>query len=225
MRSLGLVALSRFLMCPLCHASHINTAYHQDARRNFHACHICHVVFVPPEYFLSAETEKAAYDNHQNFPDDHDYRRFLSRLFSPVNERISPGSHGLDFGSGPGPTLSLMFEEAGHTVALYDYFYAHHTAVLEHSYDFITASEVVEHLHQPKRVLGELWNILKPGGILGIMTKRVLTREAFATWHYKNDLTHVCFFSETTFQWLADLWHAELTIVGNDVVLFEKPGL
>lgn len=209
-------------MCPLCTGYNINKAYHRDNRRSFYSCETCYLVFVPPEQFLSAEEEKAAYDHHQNSPNDQGYRKFLSRLFTPMNERLGAGSHGLDFGSGPGPTLSLMFEEAGHSVAIYDYFYADDQSVLQPSYDFITASEVVEHLHQPKEVLERLWNILKPGGILGIMTKRVLNREAFAKWHYKNDLTHVCFFSEPTFQWLADQWHAELTIVGNDVVLLKK---
>ncbi len=209
-------------MCPLCHAFNIDKVYHQDNRRTFHSCDTCQLVFVPPEQFLSAEEEKAAYDHHQNSPDDQGYRSFLSRLFIPMNQRLSPGSYGLDFGSGPGPTLSTMFEEAGHSVALFDYFYANDRSVLEQLFDFISASEVVEHLHQLKQVLEELWNILKPGGILGIMTKRVINREAFSTWHYKNDLTHVCFFSEFTFQWLAGQWRAELTIVGNDVVLMKK---
>ena len=209
-------------MCPLCHSAKIHTDYHQDARRNFHLCETCHLVFVPSEHFLSADAEKAAYDRHQNSPDDQNYRHFLSRLFIPMHQRLYPGSHGLDFGSGPGPTLSLMFEEVGHTVALYDCFYANDRALLRQSYDFITSSEVVEHLYQPKEELEKLWSILKPGGILGIMTKRVFNQEAFVAWHYKNDLTHVCFFSESTFQWLAGQWEAELTIADKDVVLFQK---
>jgi len=32
--------------------------------------------------------------------------------------KIAPISLGLDFGSGPGPTLSLMLEEQGHRVAI-----------------------------------------------------------------------------------------------------------
>ena len=209
-------------MCPLCHALNINKDYYQDSRRSFYACPTCQLVFVPPDQSLSADAEKRAYDLHHNSPDDPAYRKFLSRLFIPMNQRLAPGSHGLDFGSGPGPTLSMMFEEAGHSVTLYDYFYANDQSVLQQQYDFITASEVVEHLHEPRHELDRLWNILKPGGTLGIMTKRVLNREAFAKWHYKNDLTHVCFFSESTFGWLAVQWQAELTIEGNDVVLFKK---
>ncbi len=209
-------------MCPLCHGVSINKTYHQDTRRNFQACTTCQLVFVPPEQFLTAEAEKAAYDHHQNSPDDGAYRQFLSRLFIPMQQELQPASHGLDFGSGPGPTLSVMFEEAGHTVSLYDYFYANDPSVLQQSYDFITTSEVIEHLHQPKRELEGLWNLLKPEGILGIMTKRVLDQQAFTTWHYKNDLTHVCFFSETTFSWLAKQWTANITFVATDVVLFKK---
>ena len=46
---------------------------------------------------------------------------------------------------------------------------------------------------------------------------------AFATWHYKNDKTHICFFSVETFQWLAKKWDALLVIDSDDVVLFQKP--
>jgi len=65
------------------------------------------------------------------------------------------------------------------------------------------------------------------GGWLGIMTKRVRDQEAFKTWHYKNDPTHIGFFSEATFQWLTGRWSsmgipATLVITGNDVVLIEK---
>jgi len=107
---------------------------------------------------------------------------------------------------------------------IYDPYYAPDTEWLQQQYDFITASEVVEHLRQPRVELDRLWSCLKPNGVIGIMTKRVLGRDAFSRWHYKNDLTHVCFFSTETFVWLADYWGAELTVVGNDVVVFRKGG-
>ena len=209
-------------MCPLCHSAKIDKNYHHDKRRNYFSCQNCHLVFVPPEHFLSREDEKAAYDHHQNSPTDRAYRQFLSRLFVPMQSRLHSGSQGLDFGCGPGPTLSKMFEEAGHSVALYDVFYAPDRSVLHQSYDFITTSEVVEHLHDPYKQLDELWTLLKPGGLFGIMTKRVHNRDRFASWHYKNDLTHVCFFSELTFQWLAQKWKATMIIADKDVVLLKK---
>lgn len=207
-------------ICPLCRISE-GTPFHQDSRDYFR-CPICLLVFVLPDAFLSPGDEKAEYDTHQNSSSDPRYRRFLSRLFLPLSLRLSPGSSGFDFGSGPGPTLSVMFEEAGHSMEIYDPFYAPDIAPLQKQYDFITASEVAEHLHHPRRELERLWSCLKPNGSLGIMTKRVIDREAFSRWHYKDDLTHVCFYSIETFQWLAAHWDATLTVPENDVVLFMK---
>ena len=116
-----------------------------------------------------------------------------------------------------------MFEELGHTVAIYDHFYAKNPVALQQPYDFITATEVVEHLHDPATILSKLWTLLRPNGFLGLMTKLVQDQDAFAKWHYKNDLTHVCFFSKGTFEWLANQWQARLEFFHNDVILLSKP--
>jgi len=207
--------------CPLCKALE-SDKFFQDRRRPYHLCSQCSLVFVPPGFLLSPEQEKAEYDLHRNNPDDPEYRRFLSRLFIPLQACLNPGSRGLDFGSGPGPALPVMFEQAGHSMTVYDPFYARDPSALQGSYDFITASEVVEHLHDPGKELDRLWACLKPDGSLGIMTKLVLGREAFARWHYKNDPTHTCFFSRTTFSWLATYWQAGLIFADKDVVIFSK---
>ena len=208
------------LTCPLCQSTDAELFFQE--RRDYYQCAQCSLVFVPPQQFISAAKEKAIYDLHENSTTDPGYRNFLKRFFIPLANKLPPKSHGLDFGSGPGPLLSLMFEEAGHSMVNYDCFYAPDTNLLQQQYDFITATEVIEHLHQPQQELQRLWHCLKPGGILGIMTKRVLNQQAFSHWHYKNDPTHVCFFSIETFQWLADLWQAELIIAEKDVVLFIK---
>lgn len=213
--------------CPLCHSDNVLHFYSEprsnSCQRDYLRCQQCALVFVPSFQFISPEQEKAEYDLHQNHPSDQGYRQFLARLFIPMREKLTPGACGLDFGSGPGPTLSLMFEECGHPMRIYDYFYADDAYVLQQSYDFITATETVEHLHHPRKELDQLWNILKPGGYLGIMTKLVIDRDAFARWHYKNDPTHVCFFSTETFCWLAALWNTTIEFIGNDVILMQKP--
>jgi SAM-dependent methyltransferase len=207
--------------CPLCR-SRASDLFYRDDRREYFRCHTCRLVFVPPVYYLPLEEEQAEYDLHQNNPADEGYRRFLSRLFLPVNKWLPPGSKGLDFGCGPGPALALMFTEAGHKMAVYDRYYATDSSVLADDYDFITASEVLEHLHGPGRVLDELYACLKPGGILGLMTGLVRDRAAFSKWHYTRDLTHVCFFSQVTFKWLADKWDTEARFIDNRVVLIRK---
>ncbi|MFW6346660.1 MAG: methyltransferase, partial [Halomonas sp.] len=62
----------------------------------------------------------------------------------------------------------------------------------------------------------------RPGGWLGLMTKRVTEREAFARWHYILDPTHVCFFSEATFRWLAESLDMSVAFPAADVVLMRK---
>ena len=207
--------------CPLCFQPDAPLFF--EDHRKFFRCKVCALVFVPPQHFLSPAAEKAEYDKHQNSAQDPRYRAFLSRLQEPLLQRLAPQCHGLDFGSGPGPTLSVMFQEAGHLMEIYDPFYAPDHGVLGRKYDFITASEVVEHLHDPRAELDRLWGCLKPGGLLGIMTKRVIDADRFARWHYKDDPTHVCFFSPATFHWLAERWQATFVMPANDIVIFDKP--
>ncbi len=135
---------------------------------------------------------------------------------------LTPKSKGMDFGSGPGPTLSVMFAEVGHQMAIYDHFYADDPSVLLAHYDFITLSEVVEHLHQPLQVMDQLWEQLNYGGYLGVMTQLWDEQPAFADWAYKDDMTHVCFFSKLTFAWLAGRWQARLQRVNRNVSIFHK---
>ncbi len=213
--------MSEQLRCTLCGAGGAR-AFHRDARREYLRCANCALVFVPPEYYLDAAAEKAEYDLHRNDPGDPGYRRFLSRLTEPLLARLPAASRGLDFGCGPGPALAAMLREAGHEVALYDAFYQPDAAVLERSYQFITATEVVEHLHQPGAQLRRLWQMLEPGGVLGVMTKLVRDAQAFAGWHYKNDPTHVCFFSGETWGWWADSVGATAERHGADVILLRR---
>jgi 2-polyprenyl-3-methyl-5-hydroxy-6-metoxy-1,4-benzoquinol methylase len=116
-----------------------------------------------------------------------------------------------------------MLEREGFSVSLYDSFYRTDEAALARPYDFICATEVVEHLHRPGAELARLWSLLVPGGWLGVMTKLVRDREAFAGWHYKNDPTHVCFFSRRTWQWWARRQGASLEFIGADVILLGRP--
>lgn len=209
------------MICPLCREKQI-LEFFSGKERDYYQCRSCSLVFVLSVQHLSAEDEKKRYDLHQNSSDNPGYLRFLQRLFSPMQLRLNPGSSGLDFGCGPAPTLSALFEQAGHSVTLFDRFYEPNPDALEKKYDFITAAEVVEHLRDPKGELDRLWSCLQEGGILGIMTQPAVDRSAFSQWRYKDDLTHVCFFSPETFRWMALQWDGDLAFVERDVFLFKK---
>lgn len=207
--------------CPLCeHPDPVN--YFQDARRPYLQCGNCGLVFVPPTHHLSRAAERAEYELHRNAVDDTGYRRFLSRLADPLTSRLKSGAHGLDFGCGPGPALAQMLREAGLQVCLYDSFFAVDESVWQRRFDFVCATEVVEHLHRPGMELERLWSCLEPGGWLGVMTKLVRDVDAFSRWHYKNDATHVCFFSETTWNWWAAAHDTTAEFIGADVILLQK---
>ncbi len=215
--------MTRETHCPLC-AAEDPSPYTRDRCRPYLYCGHCGLVFVPADYYLDRDAERAEYELHRNDPADPAYRGFLSRLAEPLTRRLAPGSGGLDFGCGPGPALAEMLRESGFRVALYDSFFAPDAAVLDAQYDFVCATEVVEHLHHPGRELDRLWSLLRSGGWLGIMTKLVRDREAFDGWHYKNDPTHVCFFSERTWHWWATRYDARLERIGADVILLQRTG-
>lgn len=178
--------------------------------------------FLDPAQRPARGVEHAQYRLHRNAVDDPGYRRFLQPLASAMLQRLPAAVDGLDFGCGPGPALAAMLRAAGHSVALYDPLFAPDPKVLEREYDFISCSEVVEHLHQPAVEFARLGQMLKPGGLLGIMTCFQTDDAAFAGWHYRRDPTHVVFYRSDTFAYLAHQhgWQYELPC--PNVALLQK---
>lgn len=213
--------------CILCKGKDVKFFFEdtsEEYRSTYYTCGNCHLIFAPEKYRPTPKEELERYNQHENDPEDEQYRNFLGQLFEPMNRILPSNSKGLDFGSGPGPTLPLMFEEQGHTMEIYDPFYADEPTVFEQSYDFITSTEVAEHLHHPAKEFEKLWNCLDLGGYLGIMTKRPPRedRSFFSDWHYRLDNTHVTFYPKDTFLWLAEKWDAMVTFPGNNVAIFKK---
>lgn len=216
--------MSQLQTCRLCKALAAN-AFFRDKRGEYFQCGQCSFVFVADAAFLSLEQEKDVYELHQNSPADPGYRAFLNRLATPLDERLGrAGQHGLDFGAGPGPALAIMLEEAGYDMTLYDPFYYPDKSVLDKRYDFVTCTEAIEHFYHPDKEWATLLGLLKAGGWLAIMTKLLIDTSRFSRWTYKNDPTHVGFFSEETFTFLARRDGLDCEFVGNDVIFFKKSG-
>ena len=209
--------------CPLCDRSDCRLYWQgKNPARDYYHCQNCDLIFVPPRFHLCSEEERKIYDLHENDPHDEYYRNFLGKLFKPMAALLSQHSKGLDFGSGPGPTLSKIFIEHGHNCAIYDKFYANDTSVLDECYDFISSTEVVEHLVNPKEVFALFFALTKQSkGPVGVMTKlHPQDLKSFENWHYKNDPTHITFYSHLSMMTLAKQYHRELQILGNDVIIF-----
>lgn len=211
------------MTCPLCHAVDAEL-WHQRAGKDYWCCRQCQLVFVPSSQHLDPIREKAEYDRHENEVYDPGYRRFLSRTFNAVTRALPPGATGLDFGCGPGPALAVMLRDAGYPTALFDAYYHCDDTVWKNRYDFVTLTEVIEHLARPDHELARLWRHLKPGGCLAIQTQRVRDQSAFRNWRYTHDPTHIAFYAEATFHWLADWLEAErLELPERDVAVLFKP--
>lgn len=210
-----------FSSCPLC-ASPNASEFHQDKVRHYLQCADCKLVFVAPSYLPNRNEEKAEYDLHENNADDEGYRRFLTRMYEALTPHLSEQAQGIDFGCGQTRLLASVFETASHKMDVYDPNYFPDSTCLNKHYDFIVCTEAIEHFHHPAKEWEQWQKMLKPGGCLGIMTKRVINAEKFANWHYKNDKTHVSFFSEATFRWLAQNYNYHIVFPSSDIVILEK---
>lgn len=196
---------------------------HKAQLRIYHQCNACWLIHLDPSQRPDPAAEKAHYDTHDNDPADPGYRNFLNRLVEPLVPKLRPGATGLDYGAGPGPTLSVMLGEQGFSVTNYDPIYVPDERALKRDYDFITCTETAEHFFRPGREFERLNALLRPGGWLGLMTLRRDPQRPFAGWHYIRDPTHVCFYEQETLAWIAARFGWQLDIVSKSVALFHKP--
>ena len=207
--------------CPVCRSSSVLLFAEVEAK-HYWRCQSCLATYLDPQYFPSAAEEISQYRLHENDVDDPAYRQFLSKLAQPVLEHIGPASEGLDYGCGPGPALAAILREAGHTVALYDPFFHPDVTPLARTYDFIVCSETAEHFHRPAEEFARMGSLLRPGGMLGVMTCFQTDDARFANWHYRKDPTHVVFYRASTFTVLAEQHGWTCSSPAKDVVLMRK---
>ena len=205
--------------CPLCHGDDLTELTARHA-----LCAACGLAHLDPAQRLARDAELAHYRTHENDPADARYRAFLDRLAAPLTQRVAPPACGLDYGSGPGPTLSVMLAERGYDMAIYDPFFAPDPAPLRQRYDFITCTETAEHFHDPAAEFARLGAMLRPGGWLGVMTQLVQPATVdFANWWYARDPTHVVFYQRRTMRWIADRFGWAVEFEGETVTLFHRP--
>lgn len=196
---------------------------HPRNQRNYSECTNCGFVWLNSEHHLSQDDEQSHYLKHENHPEDAHYRAFLNKLWQPLSQHLKPGSNGLDYGSGPGPTLHLMAQQDGYACAHYDPFFHPDKAVFGTQYDFITCTEVAEHFSRPFDEFQQFAALLKPGAWLGLMSSLLTKEIEFASWHYPRDPTHVSFYTPDSLKMLArQVGFAPPKIVSNSVVLLQR---
>jgi SAM-dependent methyltransferase len=191
--------------------------------RRYYACGTCGLRYLDPACHPSPDEEEARYREHRNSGDDPRYVAFLARLGDQVIARLDAGAVGVDYGCGPAPVLGRLLQDAGFPVVSYDPVFVPVALPAAHTVDFVTCSEVIEHAHTPGRLLDDMSRLLRPGGLLAVMTSFVPDDERFATWHYRRDHTHVGFYSPQALAWVARRRGWSLVIPAPNVALFRVP--
>ena len=117
----------------------------------------------------------------------------------------------LDYGSGPEPVLvelleayrkeGVLFRDYGVQdceIRGWDPFFAPETPFFEGGADLVMCLEVAEHFESPDDDFFKLASCVKNGGLLAIGTMLVPPggEEAFKSWWYRSDATHVSFYTE-----------------------------
>lgn len=208
------------MKCLLCHSAHLkNLVSHFE-------CEECALTFKNPSVFLSPEEESNRYKFHQNDKENSDsgYIEFLNSFISPLLPFIIEKKSLLDYGSGPYPMLTNLIKEKRPDLAIdiWDPFFTPGKKLTGH-FDVITSTEVLEHFHNPALELGNIMNLLSKEAIFGIKTVFYSPETDYKNWWYKNDPTHVVFYSEKTFNYIAQKYH--LDILYNDhksIIIFKK---
>lgn len=206
--------------CPLCEDSQIHFHF-EDKLRAYFKCNSCFLIFVEQENLLELSDEKKIYDLHENDPSDVHYQNFMNRILLPFSKYIK--GEGLDFGCGPGPIISTMINSNEATIYEYDPIFKNHLELLERRYDFLISTEVIEHIYNSKKDFELMLSLLKPLGALGIMTSFYPDdMKLFKSWGYKNDPTHVRFFNERTFEWIAKKYDLDLEVPRKNVAFLKR---
>jgi SAM-dependent methyltransferase len=181
------------------------------------------LIFVNRQQVLDLAGQEKHYKFHQNDIRAEGYINFLLRLVNPLQERVSKGAKGLDFGSGPYPMLMELLNEKGyHNTFHYDPLYHPDVSVLTGTYDFILLCEVIEHMVDLRDDLQQIVNLLSQGGLFIISTGMNTSEVNFTTWNYIQDPTHINFFSPKTVEFLDQEFGLELLESSHNLLILGK---
>lgn len=186
----------------------------------FYRCATCNLIVKDPRVGTTPEQARAHYAKHNNDLSNTGYRAHLLKLITPLAPLLTANASGLDYGCGPILSIEPLLRELGIECTSFDPFFFPSSAPLtNNSHDFITCSEVVEHFADPIGEFMKLRCMLKPRGLLAVMTQ--VAPQAFESWWYHRDPTHVVFYSPETFSWIARRLNMSLVVASEDVFILQ----
>ncbi len=206
------------MSCSLCGSLACDSFF--ATNRHFFRCGDCGLVFVNSAEHISPLQELERYNHHNNSLQNQGYEKYLRHCFEVFASNWQRGESLLDFGSGKDGPLGKIAAALGFSCTSYDLFYQNDPMLLAKSFDGIFCLETCEHFRDPWQEFSLLHSMLKPGGAIAIRTEFLPLD--FANWFYHRDPTHICFYSEATFSWLAKSLGFEILLCHAPFVLLKK---
>lgn len=191
--------------------------------KSFYRCTYCRAIYRDFKTFVNTEIEEKRYRTHNNDVFDERYQKFVSPITDTVSQDFPKTAKGLDYGCGTGPVATFILEKKGYDIKLYDPFFYPDTSFVNNQYDFIICCEVMEHFFNPQAEFQKLRGLLKPDGKLYCKTKMItddFSVENFKKWHYKNDPTHVFFYSPKTLEVIQELFGFTTVTFDEKLIIF-----
>jgi SAM-dependent methyltransferase len=163
---------------------------------------------------------------HRNDPSDPGYAGVLDAFLDSALSPFAPAPASIiDYGCGPVPALAGRARERGYRAAAWDPLFASSERNRTGLFDAALLHEVIEHCFEPSAALADAASLLKPGGILAVSTLfKPESPESFLRWWYREDPTHVCFFSRKSLcATAAFAGLVELACDGRSISVFRLP--
>jgi 2-polyprenyl-3-methyl-5-hydroxy-6-metoxy-1,4-benzoquinol methylase len=213
--------------CPGCRSTRSSVAFRVGAR-GYLRCRDCRTLWAedPPQqteidavyagerYFSNPEFSSGGYHGYKDYLADRDE---IEEKFGRVLERVeamTPPGRVLDVGAGPGVLLAAAAARGWEGVGVDLNPWAARTAAElgadvrvgtiedagfdDGEFDLVTMMDVVEHVHEPERMVAEVSRLVRPGGVAAFLTPdagSIITRLMGSRWPEAQRTDHLVLFS------------------------------
>lgn len=206
--------------CPLCKSE--SDFYTKDKIRSFYRCNNCKSVFSDRNTLLLSNDEKNRYEMHNNDIFDVRYKDFVSPITNSILNDFDKNHIWLDFWAWPWPIISKVLEDNNYNISKYDPYFWNNENLLSKKYDYIACCEVIEHFYNPDIEFEKLKNMLKKDWKLFLMTHIYDETIDFKSWYYKNDITHVFFYTKESLEYIKQKYDFSSLQIKDRLIVFEN---
>lgn len=211
-----------------CRICETDSSFFYGDVRSFYKCPSCALIFTN-ETADNAAAEKH-YKSQWNNADDDFWKQQVDALVGVIQKYKMPMGRLLDFGSGSGE-ITKEFQRRGIEAEPLDPMINGLLKDQNYSYKFdvVVGVEVIEHLPNMWEELKEIENHLSHDGIM-LFTTNITEPfinssnevDVFKAWWYKDDPTHVSFFSNKSIFRLAEIMHYTADIYGTQLFVLKR---